>query len=155
MDKMNNFIEIFGLNVKTGDVIKYKREIEFKVSYQFRKENFEYDEESIEDSPTLFKEKDILEVDGVKYVTIDAVYELEEYHEIDGVKYVPLETITDPAGIGVGIDSDDEHDKEYEEALYMNNVSNIDEIGEMRFEDDEHYIFINFQMVSKRGCQHR
>ena len=154
---MNNFMEIFGLNVKTGDVIKDKGGNEFKVYYEYRK-GPDFEEESNEDIPEEempFNEKDILEVEGVKYVTIDAVYELEEYHEFDGVKYVPLETITDPAGIGVGIDSDDEHDKEYEEALYMNNVSNIDEIGEMRFEDDEHYIFINFQMVSKRGCQHR
>ena len=158
MDKMNNFMEIFGLNVKTGDVIKDKGGNEFKVYYEYRKVPF--DEESIKDSieekeETLFKGKDILEIDGVKYVTLDAVYKLEEYHEFDGVKYVPLEDITDPAGFGVGIDSDDEHDKEYEETLYMSDISNINEIGEMQFEDDEHHILIHFQMVSKRGCQHR
>ena len=157
MDKMNNFMEIFGLNVMTGDVIKDKGGNEFKVYYEYRKENLDYDENSDGDIPEEeipFNEKDILEVEGVKYVTIDAVYELEEYHEFDGVKYVPLETITDPAGFGVEIDSDDEPEKEYEEALYMSDISNINEVGDMQFEDDEHYILIHFQMVSKKGCQH-
>ena len=140
MDKMNNFMEIFGLNVKTGDVIKDKGGNEFKVYYEYRKVP-DFDEESIKDSleeeeETLFKGKDILEIDGVKYVTLDAVYKLEEYHEFDGVKYVPLEDITDPAGFGEEVPVENEDDEEFD-APHI--CAPPREVGHLVFDTEEDY----------------
>ena len=111
MNTLNDFIEIFGLNINEGDIIKDKQGIEYKLSHihteklddhendDLYKEGLGINGDSFELEHT-FNEKDIIEIDGIKYLTLDTIYELEEYHEFDGIKYIPLAAVTDPGGFG-------------------------------------------------------
>ena len=86
MNSLNDFIEIFGLNINEGDIIKDKQGIEYKLSHihteklddhendDLYKEGLGINGDSFELEHT-FNEKDILKDDGIQYVKLDAVYE--------------------------------------------------------------------------------
>ena len=157
MNKLDDFIDIFGLNVgkdevredKNGNKYKLYDEMEtHKHGNDMSKEEMEElhaEEELIEDDTVeidgryykklddFMKDTDTIEIDGEYYTKDD--YMKNDIIEVDGVKYIEAGAFVDPMG-----DNDD--------------GSNFDNYhGEVAFEDEEHVVFMDFQMVDKQVFQ--
>ena len=182
MNSLNDFIEIFGLNINEGDIIKDKQGIEYKLSHihteklddhendDLYKEGLGINGDSFELEHTFNEkdilkddgiqyvkldavyEKDIIEIDGIKYLTLDTIYELEEYHEFDGIKYIPLAAVTDPGGLGEEWGNKNEDDEEIDAPHICTPPR---EVSSLLFETEEDILAVEFFLSHKGDCTHQ
>jgi len=182
MNSLNDFIEIFGLNINEGDIIKDKQGIEYKLSHihteklddhendDLYKEGLGINGDSFELEHTFNEkdilkddgiqyvkldavyEKDIIEIDGIKYLTLDTIYELEEYYEFNGIKYIPLAAVTDPAGLGEEVPVENEDDEEFD-APHI--CAPPREVGHLVFETEEDTLAVELYLSHKSDCTHQ
>ena len=182
MNSLKDFIELVGLNINEGDIVKDKQGIEYKLSHKYKEklDDPEYDDLLKEeagingDFPELehtFNEKDILkddgiqyvkldavyekdiiEIDGIKYLTVDTIYELEEYHEFDGIKYIPLAAVTDPGGFGEEWANKNDDDDEIDAPHICTPPR---EVGHLVFETEEDTLAVEFYLSHKSDCTHQ
>ena len=182
MNSLNDFIELVGLNINEGDIVKDKQGIEYKLSHKYREklDDHEYDdlykeeigingdpfelEHTFNEKDILIDdgiqyvkldavyEKDIIEVDGIKYLTLDTIYELEEYHEFDGIKYIPLAAVTDPGGLGEEWANKNDDDDEIDAPHICTPPR---EVGHLVFETEEDTLIVELYLSPKSDCTHR
>ena len=136
MNKLDDFIDIFGLNVgkdevredKNGNKYKLYDEMEtHKHSNDMSKEEMEElhaEEELIED--------DTVEIDGGYYKKLDDFMKYQDIIEVDGVKYLQVGAFEDPMG-------------ENDDGPNFDNYH-----GSVAFEDNEHVVYMEFEMVDKQ-----
>ena len=73
MNKLNDFIEIFGLNINAGDVVKDKHGNEYKLSREYKKQYHGHEDDDIND-----EEFDVPHICTLPKEMADLVFETEE-----------------------------------------------------------------------------
>ena len=152
MNKLDDFIDIFGLNVGKDEVREDKNGNKYKLCNEMETHQHRNDMSREEMEELLAEEKiiedDMVEIDGVYYkklddymkdtdtIEIDGEYYTKDDHmkngiiEVEGVKYIEVGLFEDP-------NEDDD--------------SNFDHYhGRVEFEDEEHVVFMEFRMVDKQ-----
>ena len=154
MNKLDDFIDIFGLNVgkdevredKNGNKYKLYNEMEtHKHGNDMSKEEMKklHAEEGLIEDDTVeidggdykklddfMKDTDTIEIDGEYYTKDDQMK--NDIIEVDGVKYIEVGFYEDPMG-----ENDDGPNFDYYH-------------GSVAFEDEEHVVHMEFEMVDKQ-----
>ena len=135
MNKLDDFIDIFGLNVGKDEVREDKNGNKYKLcnemeTHQHRNDMSKEEMEELHAEEELI-EDDTVEIDGRYYKKLDDFMKYQDIIEIDGVKYLEVGAFEDPMGDDYGPNFDHYH-------------------GSVAFEDEEHVVYMEFEMVDKQ-----
>ena len=138
MNKLDDFIDIFGLNVGKDEVREDKNGNKYKLcnemeTHQHRNDMSKEEMEELHAEEELI-EDDTVEIDGGYYKKLDDFMKYQDIIEVDGVKYLQVGAFEDPMGENDGPNFDYYH-------------------GSVAFEDEEHVIYMEFEMVDKQSFQ--
>ena len=102
MNKLDDFIDIFGLNVGKEEVRKDKNGNKYKLydEMETHKHSNDMSKEEMEElhAEEELIEDDTVEIDGGYYKKLDDFMKYQDIIEVDGVKYLQVGAFEDPMG---------------------------------------------------------